>query len=808
MTAASWIATGTAPWSNAADWSGGVAPGSTTDVTLGGNTAYSATLDVAASIQSLTISNSLATLVDTLPSSGMLTIAGTLANGAGTIELGGGPGGGWISVGGDLTNGGTITAVTALDGGLPAGASGQTNVHFIDVAGTFTNSGTLGSDAAGGVLSEVLVTAGKFVNTGTVQSSATTGGFVELNTTTGSNTDQIVNNGTFTTNGGGIGVMAPVFINNGAINLTGGNDDLEISSTYAGGPFTAQTVTSGTGTITLGGSAGGVGSRLRFIDSQTFASGTIVMSGNAAMITDATDGNNVATPSILTFGAASTIKATAVQTDITSWYNTSNHIIANGTIDASAAGGQLTIDPGLFTNNGTIAVTNGDTVMLAAATDGTGTVTLAGGSTLDVVSSMAAGGNVTFADAAADTLHLRSAATFAATINGFAQGDSIDLAGISASSATWAGGVLAVQTTTGTINLALAGNYAGTGFIVSNDGMGGSLITLGNSVPVGQTYTLTTKADTVSGGAGQNTIVAGTGTLNHGDHIDGGSSGANVLELVGGGAFNLASPLQLVDIATVAAAEGASSARQTVTLRSGLDVTVNVASSSAAGAGITVIGANDASTINLGNGNDTVRLGSARETVNGGAGHDTFEVTAATIGATINGGTGPGDLVVSGGGTAAMGSNISHVARVDLAASDKNWTFTANATAGMVIDDHSTGQNDVIRAGAAGQTLTGGSHDQTFVGFGSGLTTYADSAAAFNGASIRNFSTGDVIDITGLKFGAGTGLTFNPDGSGAGDLVVTQGGAFATEIHLFGNFGSGSFSATSDGHGGTLIHAH
>ena len=201
----------------------------------------------------------------------------------------------------------------------------------------------LSSDAAGGVLSEVLVTAGQFTNTGTVRSAAGAGGFVELNTTNGSNTDTVTNNGTFaTTNGGGIGVMAPLFVNNGQINLSGGNDNLEISSAYAQGPFTAQTTTSGTGTITLTGA----GSTVRFIDSQTFASGTIALTGAGATLTDATDGNNVATPSTLTFGTASVINVSATSADITSWYNTSNHVIENGTINASATGGLLTIDPG------------------------------------------------------------------------------------------------------------------------------------------------------------------------------------------------------------------------------------------------------------------------------------------------------------------------------------------------------------------------------------------------------------------------------------------------------------------------------
>lgn len=1010
----SWKTPVSGNWSGATNWSTGAVPTSANDVQIGGSTAYTVTLDATASVNSLTIGDTQATLQNALPAAtGTLSVTGALNN-AGTIDLGGGAGGGWINAG-SLTNTGTMTAVVALDGGLPGGAVGQTNVHFIDVTGTFTNAGVLSSDAGNGVLSEVLVTAGQFTNTGTVRSASGAGGFVELNTTNGSNTDTVTNNGTFiTTNGGGIGVMAPFFVNNGQINLAGGNDNLEISSAYKQGPFTAQTTTSGSGTITLSGA----GSTVRFIDSQTFASGTIALTGAGATLTDATDGNNVATPSTLTFGAASVINVSATSADITSWYNTSNHVIENGTINASAAGGLLTINPGLFTNNGTIAVSNGDTVKLGAATDGTGSVTLAGGAKLEVAAALAATDQVTFVDAAADTLKIDTPSAFAATINGFALGDTIDLGGVAATAASWAAGVLAVQTGSGVIDLSLAGSYAGSTFSVASDGSGGSLITLGGATPpppgtlagsfalttategtatsttlatfndsntadaaagftalitwgdgttslgtvtgsngsftvtapaghvyaaegsyaasvlitrtidkttltlggagsvtvgegdsfaakaaptlaatlgqtftgtlasftdsytgntaadlsatinwgdgttsqgtvtdingviavsgshvwsaagsdqvtvtlkdidgtasaqstasatvgtpanTGQTFTLTTAIDKVAGGSGNNTIIAATSTLSKGDLIDGGVGGTNTLKLAGGGTFNLANPTKLTDVQIVTAQEGAGAARETVTLRNGLNVVVNVASGATAGSGITINGANDASTINLGKGTDTVKLGSAAETVNGGAGNDTFNVTAATIGATIHGGTGHNTLAVSGGGTATMGANITHVGQVNLAASGNAWNFTANATAGLVVNDLSSGQNDVIHAGAAGQTLMGGGVDQTFVGFGLGTTTYADSAAQFNGSFIRNFSAGDLIDVTGLAFSNGTGLSFSASGAGVGDLNVTQNGVFQTQIQLFGSFGSGHFTASSDGHGGTLIAVH
>ncbi len=61
---------------------------------------------------------------------------------------------------------------------------------------------------------------------------------------------------------------------------------------------------------------------------------------------------------------------------------------------------------------------------------------------------------------------------------------------------------------------------------------------------------------------------------------------------------------------------------------------------------ITNNGADDASVINLAGGNDLVTVGSARETINGGTGNDIIQVTAATIAATIDGGSGRSSLYV------------------------------------------------------------------------------------------------------------------------------------------------------------------
>ena len=160
-------------------------------------------------------------------------------------------------------------------------------------------------------------------------------------------------------------------------------------------------------------------------------------------------------------------------------------------------------------------------------------------------------------------------------------------------------------------------------------------------------------------------------------------------------------PATLTNIAFITAQEGQGATAQTVTLRAGLNATVNVASDTTAtdtSPTITITGAANSDVINLGSGNDTVTLG-AGETVNSGGGNNTFKVASATLGSvTINGGTkGTNTLSVTGGGTATMGAGITGITTVQLASAT---TFTANATAGLKIVGSAGADN--ITAGGAG----------------------------------------------------------------------------------------------------------
>ena len=183
----------------------------------------------------------------------------------------------------------------------------------------------------------------------------------------------------------------------------------------------------------------------------------------------------------------------------------------------------------------------------------------------------------------------------------------------------------------------------------------------------------------------------------------------------------------------------------------GLNATVNVESDASLNANdpkpatITIVGAANDDTINLGSGNDVVTVGN-RETVNLGTGNDTIIVNSATIGATIGNGTGQNTLDVTGGGTITMGPHITDIANVVLAPASVAYHFTANAISGLTVNDGNTKTADTLTAGGAHQILTGGGAGSVeFIGAAAGADTFKDTAALFNHDTIAGFGTnGDV----------------------------------------------------------------
>ena len=396
-----------------------------------------------------------------------------------------------------------------------------------------------------------------------------------------------------------------------------------------------------------------------------------------------------------------------------------------------------------------------------------------------------------------------STETFTVTLtdtNGLLSAAGTGVSGSGAKTLTITGSLAAVNSSLATLSVTDATTPSDTITINAVDSFG--FAATAQNIPVtvtpatGQTYTLTTGADTVAAGAGANTIMAKTGTLNAGDNINGGT-GPTTLQLSGGGAFNLATPATLTNIPTVTAQESTGATAQTITLRAGLNATVNVTPGGSS-SGITIIGAANSDVINLGSGNDTVTLG-AGETVNSGGGNNIFKVASAALGnVTINGGTiGKNTLSVTGGGTATMGAGITGINTMQLASAT---TFTANASAGLQIIG-STGA-DKITAGGAGQILSGGAGADTLTGSSAGNDIFRDTSANLNNDMIVNLLPSDIINFTDLA--PATAAITKSTVNGTSTVLTLTSGATTTKITLSGSY-NGNFALAADttGAGGT-----
>ena len=237
-------------------------------------------------------------------------------------------------------------------------------------------------------------------------------------------------------------------------------------------------------------------------------------------------------------------------------------------------------------------------------------------------------------------------------------------------------------------------------------------------------------------------------------------------------------------------------------MRDGLDLTVNVASGTAAKGNtnpetITIYGGANKDVINLGTGTDTVVLGGTGEVVNGGGGTALVKATAALAGACVSGGTGTTTLEITTGGTATLNAATTKLTvKLDAATNltlSKMGFITAIGSA----------SNDTITALAANQTLTGGSGTDTLIGSGSYGDTFKDTVAGLSGDTIRLFGGSDVIDLTDLDFSTFKPLAYNGT-STTGTLTVVDAMHTGT-IKFTGSYSLANFMAAADGHGGTLI---
>jgi hypothetical protein len=182
----------------------------------------------------------------------------------------------------------------------------------------------------------------------------------------------------------------------------------------------------------------------------------------------------------ITFGAGTNIisNSDGAQVVMTSQFLRPDILVNHGNITAAAAGGLFTTTFKVFENDGHVTVSNGDTFVLNGGLTGSGQISVGGGGVVSL-GSVDAHQTVVFADAAG-TLKLTGPASFAATINGAAIGDVIDLINTAATAANINSHDQLVITNNGAAvaTIQLVGDYSHTAFNVAGDGAGGTAITL------------------------------------------------------------------------------------------------------------------------------------------------------------------------------------------------------------------------------------------------------------------------------------------------------------------------------------------
>ncbi len=331
------------------------------------------------------------------------------------------------------------------------------------------------------------------------------------------------------------------------------------------------------------------------------------------------------------------------------------------------------------------------------------------------------------------------------------------------------------------------------------------------------TYVLAVGPNDIVGAAGGDIFQAASGALNSHDSLTGGS-GTNVLQLIGGGIFDVGSPAVFANIPTITAYEG-QAAKGTLVNTSQIvflgneTETINVVTGSPASGNtnpetITLYDGNDADTYNLatgadvlylGTGTDTVNIGGAKNVIHAGGGTATLSATIAGAAASIIGTTtGSTTLNVSTAGTVVLNAADTYLT-VNLLAASK---LTAGAM-GFITVNGGAG-TDTIVAGAANDVLIGGKSD-ALTGFASGGDTFYGASAALNGDKITNWTTGDMIDLTDMNSATLHALSYKTVGT-TGTLTVTDGTHTSAIVFESNALTLSDFTVIgSDGHSGTLI---
>jgi hypothetical protein len=349
---------------------------------------YLGTLDLSPSGSSLTLA-------------GNTTFAGASGAGTATIDISANSASALSVIGTATLNNATIdigsyygaSTLDSIDSGsgaiLTLGANLLIDQTYYDaqiVGGTgakdaIINDGSIYAGYAGGTLT---INATNFTNNGTI--TVTNGAFIDLTGTistalinginkTGGDVeiDGTVTGGTITATNGGVGgaggtLSGVSYLGTLDLSPSGSSLTLAGNTTFAGA--------SGAGTATIDISANSA-SALSVIGTATLNNATIdIGSYYGASTLDSIDSGSGA---ILTLGANLLIDQTYYDAQIVGGTGAKDAIINDGSIYAGYAGGTLTINATNFTNAGTMAVANGDTIAFDNALSNLKSGTLTGG---------------------------------------------------------------------------------------------------------------------------------------------------------------------------------------------------------------------------------------------------------------------------------------------------------------------------------------------------------------------------------------------------------------------------------------------
>jgi hypothetical protein len=432
-------------------------------------------------------------------------IAGTASDGSGV----------------SLVGGGTVTnAASAYVGGASNGVYiGGNRVGLVANAGTIAGRRNFGISMNPG--------GGSITN---AASASITGGDVGIDMTGDGvvvNNGSIAGTGAYGTAGSGVDLFAGGTITNAASASITGPDagvyaltmavavvNRGIIGGTASGSIGVNLIGGGTvtnaGTISgVGGTAlylGGFGKNLLMLDPGAVFLGNVTGGGNASNVLELASASSTGTLSGL---GTNYIDFPIVTVDPgATWDLTGANTLAVGSLLINE--GTLTLSGANFADAGTLVnigqIVLDPSTMSLASLIGSGSTTIGQGSTLAVQGAVAAGESIAFSETDA-ALELGAPALFAGTIDGFALGDAIDLAGVGAeTSFTYVGGVLTLSGGSERAVLQVAALPPHEGFELSSDNHGGTIVTVASVPPpvittlVGAPY------------AGSTIEVEGTGT--------------------------------------------------------------------------------------------------------------------------------------------------------------------------------------------------------------------------------------------------------------------------------------------------------